>query len=261
MGYFFIGLILLTVLYLILWNRGKDGFVTLRVSFGAKKRRSKDVSDQEYPIPPELSHAIGVLTKLKFKPLGGVQVPIPGGRIAGSRIFLSAKKTVFAELTDSNIVLFISVFPDDAVVETGFPVGERITTRDFRSHTITSGLEQAHQHHLGQIEAFGKTHGAPRKIKTMEEYLEWEAMYRRRHVGRKMRRHTVLGFLQVLMLAYGISALLTAIIYWLGSDMSTIEPMLFIMTILVLVLIPAAIIAFFLPYIGDRGSRRETKGG
>ena len=52
MGFFFIELILLTILYLILYNRGKSGFETLQISFGAGKRRSEDVSAQELPVPP-----------------------------------------------------------------------------------------------------------------------------------------------------------------------------------------------------------------
>lgn len=259
MGFFFIELILLTILYLILYNRGKSGFETLLISFGAGKRRSEDISAQELPVPPELKYAIETLAKLGFSRLGEVQVKIPGGRTAGSRLFMSKNKKVFAELTESRIVLFNSVFPDDAVVETGFPVGENFNSRNFQSHTITTDIEQAYKHQLKLIEAFQKTHGTPRKIQTMQAYLDWEAMYRKKHVGRKMRRHTVLGYLQAAGLVFGILAFLTAVVYWLGSEKTTIEPMLFIALVLVGVLLPVAVVSFFLPFIGDWGSRRGTK--
>jgi hypothetical protein len=259
MGFFFIELILLTILYLILYNRGKAGFVTLLISFGAGKRRSEDISGQELPVPPELKHAVDALDKLGFSRLGEVQVKIPGGRSAESRIFISKDKRVFAELTESRIVLFTTVFPDDGVVETGVPVGENFTTRNFRSHTITTDIEQAYNHQLQQIKGFRKPHGVPRKITTMPDYLAWDGMYRKKHVSRKMRRHTWLGFLQTAALGYGIIATLTAVIYWLGSEKSTIEPMLFIALVLIAALTPVAIAAFFLPFIGDWGSRRGTR--
>ncbi len=144
MGFFFIELILLTILYLVLYFRGRSGFETLMISIGAGKRRSEDISDPALPVAPELKYSIDALTKLGFSRLGEVQVKIPGGRTAGSRIFISKNKKVFAELTEGRIVLFASVFPDDAVVETGFPVGENIHSADFRSHTVTTDMEQAY---------------------------------------------------------------------------------------------------------------------
>ncbi|MGB7537684.1 MAG: hypothetical protein WBM17_04025 [Anaerolineales bacterium] len=259
MGFFFIELILLTILYLILYNRGKAGFVTLLISFGAGKRRSENVSNEDLPVAPELKHAVDSLSKLGFSRLGEVRVKIPGGQSAGSRLFISKDKRVFAELTESRILLFTTVFPDDGVVETGFPVGENFNTRNFQSHTVTTDIEQAYNHQLQQIKAFRKPHGVPRKITTMPEYLAWDAMYRKKHVARKMRRHTWFGFLQTAALGFGIAALLTAIVYWLGSEKSTIEPMLFIALVLVAVLLPVAIVAFFLPFIGDWGSRRSSR--
>jgi hypothetical protein len=259
MGFFFMELIILVILYLILYNRGRAGFLTLLISFGAGKRRSEDISGEELPVPPELKHAVETLSKLGFSRLGEVRVKIPGGQSAGSRIFISKDKRVFAEVTESRIVLFTTVFTDDGVVETGFPVGENFNTRKFQSHTVTADIEQAYNHHLQQIKGFRKPHGVPRKISTMPDYLAWDAMYREKHVARKMRRHTWLGFLQTAALGFGIAALLAAVVYWLGSEKSTIEPMLFIALVLVAVLLPVAIAAFFLPFIGDWGSRRSSR--
>ncbi|GEM_PF-4652830 len=259
MGFFFMEIIILVILYLILYNRGKAGFLTLRISFGAGKRRSEDISAQELPVPPELKHAISALSDLGYSRLGEVQVKIPGGQTARSRIYVSADKRIFTELTESRIALFASVFRDDAVVETGFPVGENFNTKNFRSHTVSTDIEKACHHQLQEIKAFRKPHGVPRKIETMEDYLAWEAMYREKHVGRKMRRHTWLGFLQTAALGVGIAALLTAFVYWLGSEKTTIEPMLFIALVLIAAVTPVAIVSFFLPYIGDWGSRRSSR--
>lgn len=259
MIYFFIELLFLVVLFLVLWNRGKAGWITLMISFGAGKRRSEDVSERKSLIPPELSPMVETLSRIGFTRLGEVQVKIPGRQTMGSRILISTDKTVFAELTETQIVVFTTVFADDAVVETGFPVGERIQTRNFRSHTITTDLEAAYRHQLQQVEVFSKTHGVPRRIETMQDYLAWDAMYRKHYVSRKMRRHTWLALLQVWTLVCGILALLLAIFYWLGTDMSTIEPLIVIPIYLIIVLIPVTIVSFVLPYIGYYGDRRGSK--
>lgn len=259
MGFFFGELIILVILYLILYNRGKDGIQTLRISFGAGKRRSTDVSGEPHPVPPELTHVLGELGELGFTRLGEVQVMLPGGQTALSRIHVSADRTILAELTEGRIVLFTSVFADDAVVETGFPAGESFDGQAFRSHTVVSDLQKAHAHHRSLIDSFRKEHAGPRRIENLRDYLDYEVMYRKRHVARKMGRHTRLGFLQAAALVFGILASLAAVVYWMGSDKSTIEPMLFITLILIAVLTPAAVIVFFLPYIADRGSRRASR--
>jgi hypothetical protein len=261
MGIFFFEILIWLVLALILWNRGRAGMETLAISFGAGKRRATDVSDPEAPLPPELKSHVSILSELGFSRLGEVKVALPGGQAVKSRIFLSEDGTVFAELaeTQRGLVVFTTVFPDEAVMETGFPVGENIATRNFRSHTITKDLGRAYRHQLEQAEAFGKTHGAPRKVASMRDYLDWDAMYRRRYVKRKMRRHTWIGFGQVLAMVYGFLAMAAAAVYWLGTDMSTVDPMVIILFLLIVALSPAALLAFVLPFIGDWGNHRETK--
>jgi hypothetical protein len=259
MIYFFIELLILIGLFLILWNRGRVGWTILLISLGARKRRSEDVSDKKPAPMPELEPTIAALSALGFTRLGEVQVKIPGGQTAGSRVFISSDKTVFAELTETQVVVFTTVFTDDAVLETGFPVGETIETRNFRSHTVTTGLEKAYQYHRRQIETFGKAHGVARPVGTMQDYLAWDAMYRRRYVSRKMQRHTWLGLLEVWAFTCGLLALLMAVVYWLGTDLSTIDPMITIALYLIIILIPIAIADFAIPYIGYWGDRRGKK--
>jgi hypothetical protein len=259
MGIYFFELLVIVILLIVLWNRGRGGIDTLLIRFGAAKRRSMDVSGQEIPVPPELKYTIEALAKLGFKRLGEVQVELPGKRTSFSRLFVSKDQKVFVDLAESRILLFTSVFKDDAVVETGFPVGENISGKNFQSHTVTTGMEPALRHQRAQLEAFGKTHGPVRKIKTIPDYQVWEAMYRRRYITRKMLRHTILGFFQLSLLGYGISALLAAVVYWLGSDKATVDPLIFITTVLVGALTPAAILAFLSPFFGDWGSRRNAR--
>jgi len=259
MGFFFVGMLILVVYFLVLWNRGRAGWETLQISLGAKKRRSADVSAEGAPLPPELKLYVEELTRLGFERLGEVQVAVPGGMAVKSRIYASSDRTVFAELAETGgLAVFYTVHPDDAVVETGFPLGENIHTRYFRSHTILGGLEQAYRHQTSQAEEFARIHGQPRRVAAIGEYLEFESMYRRTHVARKMRRHTRLAVLEIAALIVGILALLAAVVYWLGSDMTTIEPLILVTFLLAAALTPVALGSFFIPFLGDWGDRRET---
>jgi hypothetical protein len=259
MGVFFIELLLIVILSAVLWNRGREGIDTLLIALGAKNRRSEDVSDPPVPVPPELKFTVESLGKLGFQRLGEVQVALPRNRTSFSRLFVSKDRKIFADLNESRIVLFTSVFKDDAVAETGWPVGENFSRPDFLSRTVTTGLEDACRYQKERIAELAKTHGPARKIKSVADYQAWEALYRRRFVARKMRRHAILAFLELFLLGFNISALLAALVYWLGSDMSTIDPLIFITTVLVGVLAPAAILAFLIPFLGDWGSRRSAE--
>jgi hypothetical protein len=260
MGFFFIGLLIISICFVVLSNRGRAGWETIRISTGAKKRRSTDISGEAAALPPELKFPVETLTQLGFSRLGELQVAVPGGGAVRSRIYISVEKRIIAELAETgNLAVFYSVFPDNAVVETGHPIGENFDARDFRSHTVVGGLEQAYRHQVEQVEDFASGHGAPRVVATMAEYLDLEAMYRGRHVARKMRRHTRLALLEVAALAFGVLALLAAIVYWLGTDKSTVDPMIIITFLLTAVLAPVALAAFFIPFIGDWGDRRDWK--
>lgn len=258
MGIFFIELLIIVVLSVVLWNRGREGVETLRIALGARSRRSEDVSDPPVPVPPELKFTVESLLKLGFRRLGEVQVALPGNRTSFSRLLVSKDQKIFADLSESRIILYASVFKDDAVAETGWPVGENFSTGDFESRTVTTDLEQAYRRQKERTAELAKAHGPARRIKTVADYQAWEALYRRRYVGRKMRRHSLLALLELLLLGYGISVLLGALVYWLGTDMSTIDPLIFITTVLVGALTPAAILAFLIPFVGDWGSRRNA---
>jgi hypothetical protein len=261
MIYFFIEILILIGWLWCVWIPGRAGIVSLLISSGAKKRRPVYISDPPQPVPAEYQAAVDELTNLGFSRLGETLVKIPSIRPTISRIFISADKLVFAELTEIKIKnsIFTTVYSDDAVVETGFPFGENIETAFFRSHTITTDLEKAYRHQVQQLDSFGKIHGAPRKIETMQDYLACDAMYRTQHASRKFRRITRLSILQILALVYGAAVLLAAIGLWWVSDKTTITPLVYKMLVLLAALAPAALVSPMLLMLSSWGSRRETK--
>lgn len=220
-----------------------------------------DISDPPQPLPAEYQPAVDALSKLGFSRLGETRVKITGVQTVKSRIFISADKLVFAELTEIKIQnwIFTTVYSDDAVLETGFPCGEKIETAFFRSHTITTDLEKAYRHQVQQLDSFGRIHGAPRKIETMQDYLSWDAMYRKRYFSRKMRRFMWFAFFDILAVVYGVAALTAATGFLWVSDKSTAIPSINGMFVLLFAVIPAALAAAILPLIDYWSSRRETK--
>src|SRR4030042_621562 len=174
---FFIEILILIGWLWCLWIPGKAGIISLLISSGAGKRRPMDISDSPQPLPVEYQTTVDALSNLGFSRLGETLVKIAGVQTVKSRIYISADNLVFAELTEVKMIIWIftTVYSDDAAVETGFPCGENIETAGFRSHTITTDLEKAYRHQVQQLEAFGRIHGAPRKIGTMQDYLAWDA--------------------------------------------------------------------------------------
>jgi hypothetical protein len=109
---------------------------------------------------------------------------------------------------------FTSVYADGSVVETGFPQGEDIKTKDFISQTVTTRIEDAYQVHLQNVSEFQANHGAPQTVRNMHDYLYWDGIYRTRHARRKMRRVFQVDLAQALALAYGIVVSLVVWMLW-----------------------------------------------
>lgn len=260
---FFIEILILIGWLWCLWIPGRAGIISLLISSGAGKRRPVDISDRPEPLPAFYQPTVDALSKLGFSRLGEALVKIPGVQTVKSRIYVSADNRIIAELTEIKMIIWIftAMYSDDAAVETGFPCGENIETADFRSHTITADLEKAYRNQVQQMNDFGRIHGAPRKIETMQDYLAWEAVYRTRHLSRKFRRITRLSLLQILVLVYGAAVLLAATGWWWVSDKTAVTPLIYGMFALLTALAPAAFLSPFLLYLSSWGSRRESKSG
>jgi len=247
--------------YIIIWVIGIHSFRAILISFGASKRRVLDISELK-PTPPEdLQPNIAALENLGFRRLGEIQIKLPTfSSPIQSWIFISSDSLTRAELAESfsKGVEFSTIYSDKASLETTFPMGERINTPDFRSHTIATNIEKAHQHHIQQIIDFGKTHPHPRIIKSMEDYIEWDGIYRKLYIRRKFLRHDLTNIIGFTTLVYSILITLVILInhtHWdtLMTDISSL------LRSLSLAITPAALIAFVSAYSAILMGKRETK--
>lgn len=169
---------------------GLTGAVALLIYLTVRNRRPEDVSAEQIEPPAPAQPLVDALVELGFRRLGEsrTRLPLPG--VTGTTwILVDGAGTTQAEIVAHPPMLALtSVYSDEAVVETGYPLGERIDTPRFRAHVVGSGVAEAYQHHLAQAADFGATHGAPQPIASMADYAQWDRSYRLNHAQRKMRR-------------------------------------------------------------------------
>lgn len=171
-------------------------------------RRSVDVSAEERPTPRVLDHIRVVLSRFDFRRLGeSALVNAADKELATSWNFISADGRVAATLVPSRgvwggmLMEFSSVFPDETWAHTlfpsGFPHGETFDGPDLYCHHVQTTPQAAYQHHRDLIAQLAQTHGAPRVIASMAEYLAAEKKVRSKHGPLKQRRMTMLNDLQL----------------------------------------------------------------
>lgn len=248
----------LIFMYVTLLLQGWSGINILVITLGAKKRRPINISHLQVSTSTELQSTIDALLKLGFTLLGQVRVNIPGVQAGDSRVFVSSDKLTHAEVTEvmADMVGFTTVYADHAVVETSFPMGERIDTPTFRSHTISSDIERAYLYHLQQVADFSKPHGIPRRLESMNDYLYWDIVYRERYVWQKFRRNFWMGVIKVLALIYVLVA--TGIVLGSGAPHDRMTPYTQLFPLLNLIT-PVALVTYVLPFLARWASRREMK--
>ena len=202
-----ITILMLCLSYAILLYMGVNGFVGLQVSLGVRKRRGEDVTHLHLSPSPKLEPMLDTLSRLGFVRLGEIGLKVPWHSIQYERVFCSPDHSIIAEATEimPNMVQFSTTFHDGAVVETVYPMGENINTTDFVSHTITSNVETAYQHHCQLISESSKKHSDPVRMPTIAELLQWEIVYRERYALRKFRRSIGTQFSGVFWLVLGLA--------------------------------------------------------
>jgi hypothetical protein len=257
---FLLLIFLLFLMYSVLIIQGRTGIDVFFIMLGAKQRRPIDISHLQIIPSNKLQSTIDKLSKLGFISLGQVRVNIRGVQSADGWVFISPDKLTHAEATEVmiDLVIFTTVYFDNAVIETGFPTGERIETDTFRSHTITSDVEKAYHHHTQQIEDFNKLHGIPRKTETMHDYLYWDIMYREKYIWKKSSRHIWISSVKILAFVYSFVVTLIFVSSWLQLD-TAIAQLDQQLLLLMKIIAPAVLIAVISPYIALWSGHREMK--
>jgi hypothetical protein len=164
---------------------------------------------------------VDTLAKLDFKRLGETRTQLPFGEPGVTWVLIDPQATVVAEVVESDpnaMLLFSTAYNDEAVVETAYPTGERVKTANFRSHTITTSVQDAYVYHREQVADFSTEHGHPSRIEHMASYLRCDAVYRLRYARRRLRRYLWAGGAQLAALGYMLVTLLAFI------SLSLIDP-------------------------------------
>jgi hypothetical protein len=186
---------------------------------GTRKRRPVDISGRREPVVPVAAPLADELVSLGFQRLGEAELVLPSTSLLGPLrrtdqrhvvwVFVDDASTTHAELTDVGpFAAFSSSFPDGSVAETMFPRGERIDDRDYYSGHVTTSLADAYNAHRRVVDHRSASHGPPREMHSMGEYLRLEADFRERFAARKLRRPLILHVL----LPAGVAAALVIVL-------------------------------------------------
>jgi hypothetical protein len=175
-----------------------------------------DVTHLNLPLPDGSTSIVNSLEFLGFRPLGIQRVRLfymP--QFFNSWTFLHESGETYVELVEFKqgqhqvLTGFLTWFPDEAYLETMYPVGENISEDSYSSHFASRTVENAYEYHRSQIENWRSTHGKPAIIKSLDDIAAWEKVLNRRYRIRKYRRITIAALLQfAVLLSCG-----TALIY------------------------------------------------
>lgn len=160
---------------------------------GAKNRRPQDISAENRQPTPNAARLIAELNTMGFTRLGETLTKIPLMGKGVTWLLVSADKTDTAEVIDIGrgmpaMVQFSTVFMDEAVLETSYPIGENQDSALHRARYNTESLASAYQQHLTERAAMQTEHGSPRPISNMPQYQEWDIRYRELHVRKRLGR-------------------------------------------------------------------------
>lgn len=212
MCYLFTALLagLIIVMLTALVMSGFHGWRSIRIYRGVTQRRAIDSSNLQLAPPLPLQASIATLTALGFRRLGETQTKMPFAASLGTTwVFIDPEGTTHAEVIrgEPAMLCFSTMYDDMAVVETGHPFGEQIETPDFRSHTITTSIEDAYRYHQCQIAEFGAAHSTPRPIRDMTDFLREGEIYRVRYARHKMRRLYWINMVHLATFGYAVVVL------------------------------------------------------
>jgi hypothetical protein len=161
--------------------------------------RIKDVTQLNIPLFEGAQEITQRLENLGFEPLGVAKVWLfwRHNHPAFVWYYVNDSKTIYAEIsehksrTDNALVGLFSWFPDDALVENFYPIGENISTLNYYSHFVKEDLEGGYAYHQEIIQRWSNIHGAPILIQNMAHLTSYETVDRKLHRQRRYRRLTI----------------------------------------------------------------------
>jgi hypothetical protein len=186
---------------------GWKGWINILITTGAPQRTPEDVSLQFIPPPPSAKKSIDILRGLGFRRVGEAQIKMPSRPVATVWVMTSEDTTVQGQVIHNAIELS-SFFGEKAMLVTNFPFGEHINAPHYQARTIITGIPDAYQYHLRQVDRFRRKHGPPHPIINMQQYLHWEMIGRTLYAPLKLRRAQWRNIVLLLAFFYGVLALI-----------------------------------------------------
>jgi hypothetical protein len=160
-----------------------------------------DITTLAPPMPAEVADCSRVLELHGFRRLGAVSAAADGPRSQTVWLMLDGAG-IQAQLVDqatrprglpASVLWLVSSFADGAALETAYVNGVELEEPDLRLQVAPSSVKDALQAHRKSMERFSREHGDPLPIRTMAEYLKWEASHRARFGEREAR--ALVGYL------------------------------------------------------------------
>jgi hypothetical protein len=189
---------------------------SLRIYNGTADRRSHDASHEGHPVPDTAMTDIIDLQALGLTRLGELGTQLPSENTPTiTWVFTDPEQTTIAEMVllgpplSSTLVSFSSSFYDNANLSASYPVGENFDYPGDRSLRVTTSLADAYHLHKQNLADYTHLHGQPIPMKSIQDVLKSDAIYRQYHAKRKLRRSLIRHFLQ--LLSIGLAAALSII--------------------------------------------------
>lgn len=205
------GMLLLVVLY---WMPAKLVWPWIRSIRTRTQRRIDDATAEAIQPPPPVAEAIRQLGDAGLVRIGESKTHLPAGEAVAWHL-RNPDGTVTADLLayrERCAVGFSTMFEDESVVETSYPIGERFKTPVHVSDFTHEGIQAALDLHARNVKTFASRRQSPARTATsMQDILLGQRLYRerhfRRHVSRPLRRSVLMTFFLVLTLVVTLVAL------------------------------------------------------
>lgn len=147
----------------------------------APSRRSYDVSNESQPPPKAVYEMLKILEEIGFVRLGEVAIDVLPLSKKVTWLLTKNKGMILAEvikMEDKAACQFTTIFRDESILETSFPIGENIDKPNYRSRKNEVSLQAAFEQHMHHARAIHQQRGNPQAINSISDYLQREGRYR-----------------------------------------------------------------------------------
>lgn len=155
----------------------------------------RDVTSGPLPLFNAKEEDIQRLAKLGFQGLGRLEIKLFWRRQYNvCWYYVDADATTCANVSSYKseqstlIIGFVSWFPDNALIETLYPIGERILEPNYISQFVKSDLEAGYRQHQQRIQEWSEQHGTPIVIHDVKQLIPLDQVEIKLHRRRRYRR-------------------------------------------------------------------------